>query len=132
MYVVKVGGSLINHAKMVMSVLKDYEVLIVPGGGTFADTVRDAHNKYNLSQKAAHIMAIAAMDQYGHFLADVAGVPTVDSLTSNTPAIFLPYKYLLKNDPFKPSWDITSDTISCHTRITRRKICYLDRRERYN
>ncbi len=120
MYVVKVGGSLINHIKSVMSVLKEYDVLIVPGGGIFADTVRDAHNKYNISQKAAHVMAIAAMDQYGRLLADVAEIPTVDSLTTNThtpantPAIFLPYKYLLKNDPFKPSWDITSDTISCH------------------
>ncbi len=123
MYVVKVGGSLINHAESVMSVLKEYEVLIVPGGGIFADTVRDVHSRYHISQKAAHIMAIAAMDQYGHLLADIAKLPTLDSLNSNThtpastpavPVVFLPYKYLLKNDPFKPSWDITSDTISCH------------------
>jgi len=99
----------------VMDILKSYEVLIVPGGGPFADAVRRAYDDYKLSEKAAHRMAILAMDQYGLFLSDVSGIPaTTDPLESDLPAVLLPWEYMEGNDPFEPSWDVTSDTIAAH------------------
>jgi len=76
--VLKVGGSLVeNPVSLAMlcqelSVLaKAHRILIVPGGGEFADTVRKFDKTYGLSDVVAHKMAILAMDQYGFFLSDI-------------------------------------------------------------
>ena len=47
-------------------------LVVVPGGGSFADEVRRADRRFALGESAAHWMAILAMDQYGHLLADLA------------------------------------------------------------
>lgn len=76
MIVIKIGGSLIQSARELVRVLHRYasdeeeHILIVPGGGVFADTVRTASDKYGISDEAAHWMAVLAMDQYGQYLAD--------------------------------------------------------------
>jgi len=115
MDVVKVGGSILEHAREVMAVLAAYDVLVVPGGGAFADAVRRIQRKTGLDDTAAHKMAILAMDQYGHFLSDVSGIPAYESLDGiRTPGILLPSALLKASDPFTPSWDVTSDTIACY------------------
>ncbi|MEA1908566.1 MAG: amino acid kinase, partial [Euryarchaeota archaeon] len=76
MIVIKIGGSLIGNARNLIHILNDYaltedeRILIVPGGGIFADTVRTASEAYDISDEAAHWMAILAMDQYAHYLTD--------------------------------------------------------------
>ena len=50
-----------------------YSFLVVPGGGPMADLVREIYSRGDLSQEAAHWMAVLAMEQYGHFLADGTG-----------------------------------------------------------
>ena len=47
-------------------------VVVVPGGGPFAKTVRDAQPKMGFDDRAAHAMALFAMDQYGCALAALA------------------------------------------------------------
>ena len=42
----------------------------MPGGGPFADAVREFDRAMGLSSDAAHWMAILAMDQYAHVLAE--------------------------------------------------------------
>jgi aspartokinase-like uncharacterized kinase len=46
-------------------------VVIVPGGGPFADTVRAAQLRMGFDDRAAHDMAILAMEQYGRALASL-------------------------------------------------------------
>ncbi len=76
MIVIKIGGSLIGNARNLVHILNDYaltedeQILIIPGGGIFADTVRMASGVYGISDEAAHWMAILAMDQYAHYLTD--------------------------------------------------------------
>ena len=50
-----------------------YSFLVVPGGGPMADLVREIYSRGDLSQEAAHWMAILAMEQYAYFLADGSG-----------------------------------------------------------
>jgi aspartokinase-like uncharacterized kinase len=59
-------------------------------------------------------MAILAMEQYGHYLADGTDAKIVDSLEfdGNGTFILLPYDLLKKNDELPHSWDVTSDTIA--------------------
>ncbi|MBM2836129.1 MAG: putative Delta 1-pyrroline-5-carboxylate synthetase, partial [candidate division NC10 bacterium] len=93
-------------------------IMVVPGGGPFADLVRAEHSRLGLSESAAHRMAILAMDQYGLLLSDLASgalaVSSLDAigaaLRSGRLPIFLPSRSLLRRDPFDPSWDVTSDS----------------------
>ncbi len=103
-----------DHARGVMEALRGEEALIVPGGGIFADAVREAHRRHGLSEAAAHRMAIKAMDIYGLFLSDISGIPATEALDAELPAVLLPSRLLSARDPFVPSWRVTSDTIACH------------------
>jgi aspartokinase-like uncharacterized kinase len=116
MIVVKLGGSLMRVSRALIRKITDYsnekraQILIVPGGSVFADIVR----KTDVSQETAHWMAILAMEQYGHYLADGTDAKIVDSLEfdGNGTFILLSYDLLKKNDELPHSWDVTSDTIA--------------------
>ena len=126
--VIKVGGSL-GHWHGVGSLLDSIArwrdrttVLVVPGGGPFADLVRLAHRQWQLTESAAHRLAILAMDQYGLLLCGVASrALPVDSLSSAGAVlrsgrlpIFLPSRTLFRRDPFSHSWNVTSDSIAAY------------------
>jgi len=108
--VFKIGGSLHARSRVVCTLLKslDLPVLIVPGGGPFARTVREM----GVGGTAAHWMAISAMEQYGWYLS-VTGLPVTDTLSlPPRPTILLPYSVLRSHDPLPHTWDVTSDTIA--------------------
>ena len=75
--VIKVGGSLGRGTCLpelgarLDELGRRYRLLVVPGGGVFADAVREQDKKFGLRSGTAHWMAILAMDQYGHLLADL-------------------------------------------------------------
>src|ERR1700716_3816491 len=73
--VVKLGGGVLAHVEHLDAVLATIGIaatsrhlLIVPGGGPFADAVRDVDRRLGLSDAAAHWMAVLAMDQYAHLI----------------------------------------------------------------
>jgi len=108
--VVKVGGSLLSQVHRIVPVLgaSPRPLLLVPGGGIFADAVRQA----GANDDAAHWMAIAAMEQYGWMLAS-HGVETTDQLAlPKTTTVLLPYRILRTFDPLPHTWQVTSDTIA--------------------
>src|SRR5262245_16671636 len=70
--VVKLGGSL-AFSDALRPWLKALagcagHVVVVPGGGPFADAVRVAQPKMGFDDRAAHHMALIAMEQYGRAL----------------------------------------------------------------
>jgi len=126
--VLKVGGSLAEDPASLtrlcqqLSVLaRSYRILIVPGGGEFADTVRKLDKTYRLSNMFAHKMAILAMDQYGFFLSNITpnayvsrSLEEISNSAKGTLPIFLPSKLMFREDPLEHSWDVTSDTIAAY------------------
>jgi len=92
------------------SIAAGERLLIIPGGSIFADTVR----KTDVTQEAAHWMAVLAMEQYGYYLADKTDVKCTHDIYAEGfgARIFLPYTFLKKNDELPHSWDVTSDTIA--------------------
>jgi len=75
--VVKVGGRL-GHDEGLRGLClrlgelgRRHRLLVVPGGGLFADAVRDCDTRFRLGADAAHWMAILAMDQYGLLLGEL-------------------------------------------------------------
>lgn len=127
--VLKVGGSLAEYpaslrklCKELVSFAKNYEILVVPGGGKFADVVRDFDKTYGLSNAMAHKMAILAMDQFGLFLSDITPNSHVShslEKMKNSPRgklpIFLPSKFIFRRNPLESSWNVTSDSIAAYT-----------------
>ncbi|NJD67443.1 MAG: hypothetical protein C3F12_02130 [Candidatus Methylomirabilota bacterium] len=126
--VIKVGGSL-GRWRGIGKLLDSIEqwrgsanVLVVPGGGVFADLVRTEYRRSRLTERTAHRMAILAMDQYGLQLCDLASLATpVSSLHQITRVVrdgrlpvYLPSRSLLRWDPFTPSWGVTSDSIAAY------------------
>jgi aspartokinase-like uncharacterized kinase len=118
-YVLKLGGSLMPHAKALMNALyalsrEGYSFLVVPGGGPMADLVREIFIRNQLSQEAAHWMSILAMEQYAYFLADGAKAQLIDEIRRREGlSVLLPYKPLLWEDAgLEHSWDYTSDSVA--------------------
>jgi aspartokinase-like uncharacterized kinase len=125
--VVKVGGGLLASLECLDAVLaeisaasREVPLLIVPGGGPFADAVREVDRQIELGDDAAHWMAILAMDQYAHLIAArlsngvlVHGSLEIDSaLAQGRLPVLAPYQWLRDADPLPHSWDVTSDSIS--------------------
>ncbi len=115
MIVLKVGGSLFEEAPALLRHIATMsaDVLIVPGGGEFADVVRRIDRERGLTADAAHWMAVLAMDEYAYYLSDKTGIELSCSLSAKKGVhIALPYEMLKANDELPHSWDVTSDTIA--------------------
>ena len=123
--VLKIGGSLARsdaagRMMRALAVRKVSKLLIVPGGGEFADSVRAAQSRHGLSECAAHHMALLAMHIIAVALADCAPVfvPAENGLQfdmvwrdGKTP-VWLPAPMVLAAPDIAASWDITSDSLA--------------------
>jgi len=91
-----------------------YSFLIVPGGGPMADLIRDLFLRLDISQEAAHWMAVLAMEQYAYFLADGTGAKLTRKVQrADGLEILLPYQALLADDRgIGHTWEYTSDSIA--------------------
>ncbi|MBL1321680.1 MAG: delta 1-pyrroline-5-carboxylate synthetase [Methylophaga sp.] len=121
MIVVKLGGSLFGTPELNawMQILADYSkqtpIVVVPGGGPFADQVRLVDTQYNLKAESAHHMALLAMKQFGLLLADIEPkaklISTNGEITSPL-SIWLPDDSLVQEASLNHSWAVTSDSIA--------------------
>ena len=125
MWVVKIGGSLLGSPELerwleIFVKFSDGKIIIVPGGGVFADAVRKAQKISNMSDEAAHKLALLAMDQFGHLLhslnpklATASTELEIDERTWQHRAIvWLPSHMVLGDDDIPKNWDVTSDSIA--------------------
>lgn len=129
--VCKIGGSLSRPEtlrpllKTLEAIRSEHRVLVVPGGGAFADSVRKEAATFRLGVTASHWMAILAMDQYGYLLADLGqATRTVrtskeidEAVRDEALPILLPSTLLLAADPLLHSWDVTSDSIAAYIAV---------------
>jgi 5-(aminomethyl)-3-furanmethanol phosphate kinase len=125
--VVRVGGGLLSGVENFEAVLAEISeasrhvpLLVVPGGGPFADAVREVDDLLGLPDEATHWMALLAMDQYAHLIASrlptgrlVMRASDIDAaLDERRIPVLAPYRWMREADPLPHSWDVTSDSIS--------------------
>ncbi len=117
--ILKVGGSVADRLAEIADAIKYAdEVIIVPGGWVFANIVRKIDREFKLSPTTAHWMAVASMNIYGYFIAELLDVPLIEPANFDelqnvgTAVVILPYLLLRKHDELPHSWDVTSDSIA--------------------
>jgi aspartokinase-like uncharacterized kinase len=127
--IVKVGGSLALYPEKLRAlcaklsaVSQKHKLIVVPGGGEFADVVRSLDERFSLSCDVSHRMAILGMDQYGILLSDLIPNSVTSSkleeikcfLDLDKLPVFLPSKLLLSENQLENSWNVTSDSIAVY------------------
>lgn len=124
--VIKLGGSLMRSVELpswlesITSASKDSNIIIVPGGGEFSDSVRSLQKLHGFNEVTAHKMALLAMCQYGYLLAGMNPklkiIEDIDSLPSQLgkglPLLWIPTILMNDHSEIPASWDFTSDSIS--------------------
>jgi dihydroneopterin aldolase len=127
--VVKLGGSFAFSAH-----LRDWlealaacagRVVIVPGGGPFADAVRAAQPRMGFDDGSAHHMALLAMEQFGRALVGLdnfglnnllSPAASVDAIRRDLAArrvpVWMPAQMVLSATDIAPTWDTTSDSLA--------------------
>ncbi|ESZ27841.1 MULTISPECIES: (5-formylfuran-3-yl)methyl phosphate synthase [unclassified Mesorhizobium] len=122
--IVKLGGSTAHAAEMKSWIAalagSRLPIVIVPGGGLFADHVRETQTRMDFSDTAAHAMAILAMEQFGHVILDrderLTPARSLDeigrALEAGKVPVWLPSSLALPALDVPASWDITSDSLA--------------------
>jgi len=122
--VVKLGGSL-HDSPWLTSWLDALaqaggRVVLVPGGGPFADAVRETQRCCHFSDAAAHRLSLLAMEQYGLMLCDLepdllpAATPQMitDAIAHGRTPVWLPSGMCLGAPDIPESWSVTSDSLA--------------------
>ncbi|MFY9657394.1 MAG: aspartate kinase [Methylocystis sp.] len=121
--VAKIGGSLWRSPRLGRwtAALRAWPgpLTIVPGGGPFADAVRAAQGPMRFSDRAAHEMALLAMEQYGLALCDLFPCLALADTPQEAAAlrakgltpVWRPRARTLEGG-LPASWDVTSDSLA--------------------
>ena len=122
--IVKLGGSLAYtpHTAAWLEALAAWggPLILVPGGGPFADCVRTAQAAMGFNDKAAHRMALNAMAQFGIALAAYSDAFTLaasrdeldSALSVGEIPVWLPEKMVLGASDVPACWEATSDSLA--------------------
>lgn len=122
--VLKLGGSLAESGRLraALALVRRARrpVVVVPGGGPFADAVREAQGALGLSDAAAHDMALLAMHQMAHAMMDLEPrLAAADTLVAVARAwrgrrvpVWLPMRLSAGDRRIPRDWSITSDGLA--------------------
>jgi aspartokinase-like uncharacterized kinase len=121
--VVKIGGGLLGEqgydglrraCAEATEIATRRPVLVVPGGGPFADAVRAVDERIGLADGVAHALALRAMDQLGVLLAPL--LPAAELLPSlvapRSLAVLLVAQAFADRREVPESWAVTSDSLA--------------------
>jgi 5-(aminomethyl)-3-furanmethanol phosphate kinase len=96
------------------------DIVLVPGGGPFAEAVRAAQPRMGFDDDAAHHMALLGMAQYGRALAalDARFIPAASiaairrALRVRNVPVWSPTEMVLSRSDIPRSWEVTSDGLA--------------------
>lgn len=125
MWVVKLGGSLLGSTDLpkwleMCSRISDGKIVIVPGGGVFADAVRAAQQSTDVNDGMAHRLALLAMDQFGWLMTALcpalvtAGceLEIAERCWQHRCVVWLPSKMVMADEKIPQNWQVTSDSLA--------------------
>ena len=122
--VLKLGGSLAESGRLagLIDIIANATaaVVVVPGGGPFADAVRAIQPQLVLSDALSHRLALLAMHQMGHVIAAshprFAPTETLAeiaiALAAGSIPVWLPYSLQHDDASLPADWTATSDALA--------------------
>lgn len=123
--VIKLGGSLLNNGRLpsIISIVATSRlpVVIVPGGGAFADAVRHLQNENGIDDRTAHRLALVALNEMAKVYFSIAPsrlapaetlAEISDVLAQGRIPVWLPYKLSADDDAIPQNWSTTSDALA--------------------
>ncbi|MBS0240252.1 MAG: uridylate kinase [Proteobacteria bacterium] len=122
--VIKVGGSLSKTGRLggVLKMLSAAQVpiVIVPGGGPFADAVRSLQREMSFDDGVAHRLAMLAMEQMAEWMAaqhpGLKVAQTTDEISDcimdGQIPVWAPLHMMGDDEAIPASWSITSDSLA--------------------
>lgn len=124
----KIGGTILEDFENLNSTLSQLSklfgkdiiqrIILIPGGGSFANFVRKIYSELKLTDEMAHWMSIISMDyngiELGKKFPKLEVFEEYDKLKEigKSFCIFLPYQFLKENDKLPHNWQVTSDSIA--------------------
>lgn len=125
MWVVKLGGSLLGQPELktwlsLLASQSDGRIVIVPGGGVFADAVRTAQATGGYDDATAHQMALLAMEQFGlvmkslqpELVTAASELEIAERSWQHRAIIWMPSRMVLADETIPMNWDVTSDSLA--------------------
>ena len=125
MWVVKIGGSLSRDPllKEWLQHLSEFgggRVVIVPGGGEFADQAREHQAVWRFDDVAAHNMAVLGMAQYALMMQGLCRRLVIaatdaqirEALRAGRVAVWAPLDLLFQEPNRLTTWDVSSDSLA--------------------
>ena len=125
MWVVKIGGSLETAPglRALLQLLVEYgrsRIIIVPGGGRFADQVRAEQEATAMDDATAHRLAVQGMERYAAVLCGMNArvYPVTDPEAPGNAGditsvpVWLPGKLLADQPGIPCNWQVTSDSLA--------------------
>lgn len=114
------GNTLLHWLDSIQKFSRNHNVVIVPGGGEFADNVREMQRQIKFDEQTAHRLALLAMSQYGYLMAGLnSTIQIVDDISKllsemdkQLPLLWLPNCLLDDFSEIPASWDYSSDSVA--------------------
>ena len=126
----KIGGKILENSANLKSTLSQLiqlfeekilqKIIIIPGGGSFANFVRRLDEDLQIGDDLAHWYAIYSMNYNGIILNEkYPNIEIIENLkiiqeSKQIFCVFLPYNFLRKDDFLPHNWDVTSDAIALY------------------
>ncbi len=138
----KLGGKILEDLENIHSTISQItqlivrnimtRIILIPGGGSYANFVREMYDSLDLNEDLAHWMGIISMDHNGRDLKkkfpELTLIDDFNKLGEFTKgiSIFLPFKFLRKTDELPHKWDVTSDSITLYlAKMMKLEKCFL-------
>ena len=121
---IKIGGSLLGNKKLThflkLIVKQKKKCVLIPGGGIFADTVRQQQRKLKFNNLTAHNLSVLSMLQVGYILQSkitnyceiISNVNQLSYSKNHNVYIWNPEQEITRKKNVQTNWDMTSDTIA--------------------
>jgi 5-(aminomethyl)-3-furanmethanol phosphate kinase len=116
MIVVKLGGSLFEHRNLRIGLNSwlsslNGPVILLPGGGPFADSVREFDQRHAVGEEASHMAALLAMRVTSELIRALVPLRSIHFLDI--------VAFCREHDQLPHSWAVTSDSLAVWVAIVR-------------
>ncbi|MFX0000054.1 MAG: hypothetical protein ACFE9Q_06295 [Candidatus Hodarchaeota archaeon] len=113
-------NSTISQLRQILKEKLVQKIILIPGGGSFANFIRKVYSELKFTEELAHWMGIISMNYNGIELSkkfpELEVVEDFNELKKSHKnfCLFLPFQFLKEKDKLPHNWDATSDSITLY------------------